>query len=101
MSNTILAVFQLTNEMCAKAAHKFMANVDYIFTSLVQTQTEELCLTLLYKKLLKNVGEIDPLFLCQFLQKVGREIRERVEEGEKEESSENGLRERRERVRWN
>jgi len=26
-----LAVFQLTNEMSAKAAHKFMANLDYIF----------------------------------------------------------------------
>jgi len=31
ISNTILAVFQLTNEMSAKAAHKFMANLDYIF----------------------------------------------------------------------
>jgi len=31
ISNTILAVFQLTNEMSAKAANKFMANLDYIF----------------------------------------------------------------------
>jgi len=28
ISNTILAVFQLTNKMSAKAAHKFMANQD-------------------------------------------------------------------------
>ncbi len=28
ISNTILAVFQLKNEMSAKAAHKFMANLD-------------------------------------------------------------------------
>ncbi len=32
ISNTILPVFQLTNEMSAKAAHKFMANLDYIFS---------------------------------------------------------------------
>ncbi len=31
ISNTILAVFQLTNEMSAEAANKFMANLDYIF----------------------------------------------------------------------
>jgi hypothetical protein len=31
ISNTILAVFQPTNEMSAKATHKFMANLDYIF----------------------------------------------------------------------
>ncbi len=30
ISNTILAVFQLRNHMSAKAAHKFMANLDYI-----------------------------------------------------------------------
>jgi len=30
ISNTILAVFQQTNHMSAKAAHKFMANLDYI-----------------------------------------------------------------------
>jgi len=28
ISNTILAVFQLKNEMSAKAAHKFIANLD-------------------------------------------------------------------------
>jgi len=31
ISNTILAVFQLRNHMSAKAAHKLMANLDYIF----------------------------------------------------------------------
>jgi len=32
--NTIFAVFQLTNHMSAKAAHKFMAKLDYIFLRL-------------------------------------------------------------------
>jgi len=49
--------------------------------------------------------KLTPCFYVSFCKKVGREIRERVEEGEKEESSENGLRERirerREIVRWN
>jgi len=31
ISKTILAVFQLTNEMSAKAAHKFVTIVGYIF----------------------------------------------------------------------
>jgi hypothetical protein len=31
ISNTILAVFQLKNEMSAKAAQKFMANLDNSF----------------------------------------------------------------------
>jgi len=30
ISNTILAVFQLRNHISAKAAHKFMTNLDYI-----------------------------------------------------------------------
>jgi len=34
ISKTILAVFQLTNEMSAKAAHTFMANLDDIFLRL-------------------------------------------------------------------
>jgi len=34
ISNTILAAFQLKNEMSAKAAHKFMANLDYSFLRL-------------------------------------------------------------------
>jgi len=34
ISNTILAVLQQKNEMSAKAVHKFMANLDYIFLRL-------------------------------------------------------------------
>jgi len=34
ISNTILAVFQLKNEMSDKVAHKFMANLDYSFLRL-------------------------------------------------------------------
>jgi hypothetical protein len=53
----------------------------------------------------KMLVKLTPCFYVSFCKKVGREIRERVEEGEKEESSENGLRERirerREIVRWN
>jgi len=33
ISNTILAAFQLLNEMSAKAAKIFVANLDYLFTS--------------------------------------------------------------------
>jgi len=38
ITSKILAVFHLTNEMSVKAAHKFMANLDYLFTSVVQPQ---------------------------------------------------------------
>jgi len=31
ISNTILALFQLRNHMSAKADHKLIANLDYIF----------------------------------------------------------------------
>jgi hypothetical protein len=39
ISNTILAVFQLKNEISAKAAHKFMANLDYSFLRLCLKDT--------------------------------------------------------------
>jgi len=39
--NTILAVFQLANEMSAKAAHKFMANLDYMFYVCVLRSTKQ------------------------------------------------------------
>jgi hypothetical protein len=38
ISNTILAVFQLMNEMSAKAANNFVSNVDYLFTSVEMAQ---------------------------------------------------------------
>ncbi len=42
ISKTILSVFQLKNEKSAKAAHKFMANLDYSFFMSVNKTQEAL-----------------------------------------------------------
>jgi hypothetical protein len=56
ISNTVLAIFQLMNEMSAKVTNNFTANLDYLFTSVELNHK------------IVTLGTLPPLFAVQNLE---------------------------------